>query len=120
MAPPIAVLVDAAIVGLQIEELARLCFIEPVPAAVLAQPFLLEIIGFHLQKAGDASDIRRCIGGRHGFATVGAAQTIHLLPYPPVGIVDQNGDAARGQLSNAAQPSSECGSMKFHLPSEGA
>ena len=56
-------LVDATIVRLQIEELARLCFIEPVPAAVLAQPFLLEIIGFHLQKAGDASDIRRCIGG---------------------------------------------------------
>jgi hypothetical protein len=113
-------LVDTAIVCLQVEELARLCFIQPVTTPVFAQPFLLEIVGFHFQKTSDTLDICRRIGRRHRFTTVGATQAIYFLPDLAICIVNQTGDTARGQFSNTAQESFKGSSMKFYLPSEGA
>jgi hypothetical protein len=72
--------VDITHIGLEIEELAGLFHIHPIPRLVLIQPFLLESGFRHTQMFGDPPEIFPGIRGRHRFTTVRAVETIRTLP----------------------------------------
>lgn len=77
--------IDITHIGGQVQELAGLFDIHPIPGLVLIQPFFAEGLIRHSEVSGDPLHIFFRIGGRHGLAAIGAIQAIRLCPGSLVG-----------------------------------
>lgn len=110
---PRTYLVDAAHVGLQVEELTGLLSVHPVAAFIVVEPFLLERITGHAQVRRDAFDVLRRESRGHLPAAVGACEAIRFLPYFTV---DLHGHGIESAGRIFFQPGEEC--PHFFLTSE--
>jgi hypothetical protein len=72
--------IDSAFIGLFIEELAGQMFIHPVAFFIFLKPFFAECSGCHAEMPGNSLYIFNRVCRRHGFAAVGAGQTISFFP----------------------------------------
>jgi hypothetical protein len=99
--------IDAAHIGLQIEELAGLFYIHPIAALVLIQPFFPKCFFTHAQMTRYPLYVRRGIGGRHGLTTIGTMQTIGLFPGDLVRIRDHLIQTTGGLILQPGQKTSQ-------------
>ena len=80
--------IDVAHIGLQVQELAGLFHIHPIPALVFIQPFFPEFFFRHAQVFRDPQHILSRVCGGHGLTTVGAVQAIRFRPGRLVSLYD--------------------------------
>ena len=74
--------VNTAFIILQVEELAGLLFIQPVPFLFpfFIQPLRFEFVNCFSKVRGNPLQISRVKGRGHGLATISAGKTVHFLP----------------------------------------
>lgn len=75
--------IDAAFIVLKVQELAGLCFVQPVAVtpSFTTQPFIAKSIRAHVKVSGDPPDVFFGKGRGHGLAAVRTGKTIRLLPH---------------------------------------
>jgi hypothetical protein len=106
--------IDAAFIVGQVKELAGLTFIQPIALAVFIQPFFAESFGAHIQVSRYTLNIGVGIGGRHGFAAIGAGKTICFLPYGQVGLRSLSIQSAGWILFDPRQEAPESRPVRAH------
>lgn len=112
-------LIDAAHVGLQIQELTGLDPVHPVAIAVQPEPSFAKGLGGHAQMPGDPADICFREGGRHLPATVGAGEAIYFGPDFPVDLLDHIIQPAWRIVFCAGQEGAHAAFMVSHFFSKG-
>ena len=79
--------VNTAFIILQVEELAGLFFIQPVPFLLpfFIQPLRFEFVNCFSKMRGNPFQISRVKGRGHGLATIGAGKAVNAFEYLVVG-----------------------------------
>ena len=109
--------IDAAHIGLKIQELAGLFHIHPVADLIQVQVFLFEFIHRHVEVGGDADEVFFGKSGAHRFAAVGTGEAIHILPNFFVDLFGHGVQLARGILSQFGKEHPEAALVQVnHFP----
>lgn len=72
--------IDTALIGLQVQELAGQLFIDSILITVLHQPLLIKLLRRLAEMGGNAPDVRFTESRCHLLTAIGTGQTIYLLP----------------------------------------
>lgn len=111
--------INAAHIGLQVQELTRLFHIHPVADLIKIEIFFLEFIHRHIQMSRDPDQIFLSESGAHCFAAVGAGQAVHFLPNFLIDLFGHHVQLAGWVFTELGEEDPEAAFIQFHRFAKG-